>query len=247
MLFPGTATQGRTDAKLPSDLDGEVVELTTARRDKIVAWFADAIEPSPSSLTMILFYGNGMCLAHTIDLLDAFRAIGLNVVGVEYPGYGLSSGEPGEAAFYAAADAAYDETLRRGVRPARIISAGISLGTAVAVDLASRKRVGGVALFSPFTNMDALAKRVVPWLPTRKLLEHHFRSDAKIGSLACPILIVHGTRDTLIPIAMAGELAAKATNAEVEFIELAAGHNDLFLKAEKQITAGLRRLIARMT
>jgi pimeloyl-ACP methyl ester carboxylesterase len=90
--------------------------------------------------TVIFFYGNGACLAYMGEVFNGFRRLGMNVLVPEYPGYGMSGGKPTEKGFYAAADAGYDYLAQRpDIDHDRIDAAGWSMGSAVAVDLASRR------------------------------------------------------------------------------------------------------------
>lgn len=236
-VFPGTATHGRPDAIVAPSLRSELVSLSLPDGTRLTAQFGRALDTSgrpvsdpASQPTVLYFYGNGACLAHSADVVEHFRRLGCNVLVPEYPGYGMSDGTPGEAAFYATADAAYNHLLTRpDVDRRRIVAAGWSLGAAVALDLASRRPVARVITFSAFTSLPAVARLAAPWAPTSLVLRSRFDNLRKIPALTCPLLLVHGQQDTLVPPTMAGQLAAAATRARVQHIELAgARHNDLF-------------------
>jgi fermentation-respiration switch protein FrsA (DUF1100 family) len=123
----------------------------------------------------------------------------------------MSGGTASEAGCYRTADAAYAHLLSRpDVDPRRIIIAGISLGGAVAIDLASRKPASGLLTFSTFTSMTDMARRQHPYVPVSLLLHERFESREKIRRVHCPILMFHGTADPLIPFSMMGRLAGAA-------------------------------------
>jgi uncharacterized protein len=254
LIFPGQSTQGRRDAMIPPMRDGELVQLDTAHGDRIAILFGKAMtakgairEDCAARPTIIFFYGNAMCLADAVDFCLEWRKLGANVVGVEYPGYGMSTGKAGEQAFYAAGDAAYDYLLARSdIDRTKIIPTGLSIGTGVAIDLASRKPVAALALFAPYTSLDDLARHSFGWLPTSKILRHHFRNDQKIGSLQVPILIVHGSRDRIIPAEMSSRLAKSATKAQVTTMFVDTDHNDLFELAGDELNAAMHTLIERV-
>ena len=153
--------------------DAELVTLSTANGDRVVALFGPALtregEPHPEASrrpTLLYFYGNGMCLNDTLEQFDHFRRLGANVLIPDYVGYGMSGGQPGESGCLATADAAYDHLQsRRDVDPRAIVAVGWSLGGAVAIDLASRRPVAGLAAFSTFTSMVEMARRNFPFLP----------------------------------------------------------------------------------
>jgi fermentation-respiration switch protein FrsA (DUF1100 family) len=154
---------------------------------------------------------------------------------------------PSENSIYSAAEAAYDYLLTRSdIDHSRIISSGQSLGTGVAVELAIRRKVAAVALFSPYTSMKEMAHIDYPWLPTSLILRHHFRTEDKISLLTCPLLIAHGTKDSIIPIEMSRRLAAAAKHAQVTTVFVPTDHVDLFDHAGTQICDALRGLIARV-
>jgi fermentation-respiration switch protein FrsA (DUF1100 family) len=137
------------------------------------------------------------------------RELGLSVFIFDYPGYGRSAGRPSEAGCYAAADAAYGWLTRR-VAPQDVLIFGRSLGSAVAVDLAVRRPHRALVLVSPFTSIPAVVQRLYPVLPARRLMRNRFDSAAKIGRCPRPLLVVHGTRDRLVPFAEGERLFAAA-------------------------------------
>jgi uncharacterized protein len=243
-IFPGRTTQGKPIAQFTPPADGELVHVNTSGGDRIALLFLKAASESASRPTIIFFYGNAMCLADSVDFCREWRRLGANVLGVEYPGYGLSSGKPGEQPFCAAAEAAYGWLAQRGdVDMTRIIPTGLSIGTGVAVELACRKPVAALALFSPYTSLDDLARHAMPVLPTGAILKHHFRNEAKIKSLDLPILIVHGRRDSIIPHRMSDQLARAAVKARVTKIDVDTDHNDLFEIAGDELNAAMGKLI----
>lgn len=238
LIFPGTATQGRDDTRLPpAPATYELVSLTTANGTPIVAQFGRALtadgQPhahADTRPTVLYFYGNGACVAYSQHEFDAFRRLGFNVIIPDYPGYGMSNGAASEPGCYEAADAVYDHLLARDdIDRNQLIAAGWSMGAAVAIDLASRRPVTRVVTLSAFTSMPAVARHVAPWAPTSLIIRSHFDNAEKITSVACPILLIHGTADDLVPHAMAGELAARVPADRIQIIDIPAGHNDIFL------------------
>jgi fermentation-respiration switch protein FrsA (DUF1100 family) len=147
----------------------------------------------------------------------------------EYLGYGMSGGEASERGCYAAADAAYAHLLeRRDVDLGRIVAVGESLGGAVAIDLATRRPVAGLATFAAFSSVAEIGSSRYPLVPVSLFLRHPFDNARKIRQVRCPILLVHGERDATVPCRMQGRLASAAL-APVTLLTLgSAGHNDLF-------------------
>jgi pimeloyl-ACP methyl ester carboxylesterase len=236
LIFPGASSQGRPDTLVRPGSDYELIPLHIRDGTRIVAQFGRALDPrgrpDPDSihrLTVIFFYGNGACVASMGDVFSRFRRLGANVLMPEFPGYGMSDGRPSERGFYAAGDAAYDYLLtRRDVDPGRIVLAGWSMGAAVAVDLAARRRALALITISAFTTLPSAAHALVPWLPTSLIIRSRFDNLAKIAGVSCPIMIAHGSRDSLVPPSMAGELAAAAKGDATTIQVTGAGHNDVF-------------------
>jgi uncharacterized protein len=251
LIFPGGATQGRPEAVVQPAAGTELVTLTTADGDRVVALFGPALtadgRPHPDAAlrpTILDFYGNGMCLKAAAALMDSFRRLGANVLIPEYVGYGMSSGRPSEAGCYATADAAYAHLLaRKDVDPTKIVALGWSLGGAVAIDLAARRPVAGLVVLSSFTSMAEVARAHYPFLPASLLLRHRFDSLAKIRRVSCPTLIGHGREDRLIPFVMADRLAIAAGGPVARLAVEDAGHNDFFLLGRRAILESLGRFL----
>jgi uncharacterized protein len=243
LIFPGASTQGQSFAQVRPPPDSELVRLTTAGGVPIVALLGSALaadgRPDPGAAsrpTMLYFYGNAMCVNDAMPEFDRFRRLGLNVLIPEYAGYGASGGSPSEEGCRDTALAAYDYLVSaRNVDPKQIIAAGWSLGGAVAIDLTSRRPVGGLIVFSSFTSAVDLARRVVPWVPVSLLLRHRFENLQKIARIRCPMLIGHGRRDSIVPFSMGTELAAKAAGSVTTLWIDDAEHNDFYEVGGRQI------------
>jgi fermentation-respiration switch protein FrsA (DUF1100 family) len=240
LIFPGAETQGKPEAVVRTPADAELVTMTTTRGDRVVALFGKALNPSGSPRpdastcpTLLYFYGNAMCLSDSADEFGKFRRLGANVLIPDYVGFGMSGGSPGETGCRETADAAlaYLET-RRDVDRGRVIVAGWSLGGAVALDLASRHPVAGVATLSTFTRMADVSRLMFPFLPVSLLLRHRFENLSKIAQIDCPVLIGHGRNDRTIPFAMADRLAGAAKGPVTRVTIDEADHNDSLRQAE---------------
>jgi fermentation-respiration switch protein FrsA (DUF1100 family) len=251
LIFPGRATQGQAYAQVEPPPGTELVSLRTASGVRIVALFGKALGPDGSLLpdsahrpTMLFFYGNGTWLSGAVPQFQKFRRLGANVLIPEYVGYGMSGGTAGEKGCYATADAAYDYLLtRKDVSAGKIVAAGGSLGGAVAIDLAFRKPVAGLATFSTFTSMGEMAARNYPFVPVKLLLRHRFESERKMARARCPVLIGHGTEDALVPYAMADRLAAAAPGPVTRLRVEGAGHNDFFSTGGNTVLEAFRRFM----
>jgi fermentation-respiration switch protein FrsA (DUF1100 family) len=251
VIFPGATSQGHPSTEVKPRAGSELVRLTTKQDDRVVALFGPALtrdgRPDPSATdrpTLVFFYGNGDCLSQTSAEFHRFRSLGFNVLIPEYVGYGMSSGSPSENGCRATAEAAFDYLVStRGVTPKRIISAGWSLGGAVAIDLASRREVGGLIAFSTFTSGVDMARRILPFLPVSLLLQHRFDSLDKIAKIRCPILIGHGRLDSIVPFRMGEKLAAAAGRPVATLWIDEADHNDFFAVGGGKIDAAVEAFV----
>lgn len=249
MLFPGACTQGKKQVKPPEG--AELVHLDTRSGERIAALFGSALltdgKPDPEARhrpTLLYFYGNGTCLQTSLDEFELFRRMGANVLIAEYVGYGLSQGKPSEAACYETADTAYDYLYTRSdVDPARIVAAGGSLGGAIAIDLAARKPVAGLVTFMTFTSLTDVARKHFPLAPVDPLLRYRFDSLTKIRQVRCPVLLVHGQRDLLVPVGMMDRLAEAVPTRATRVTIPKAAHPDLFSKGRKPIAGALREFL----
>lgn len=210
----------------PSPQHGELVKTTTAAGAEVFALWSKAAPDAPA---VVHFHGNGEQMADAGGLAQVFRSEGISMLAVEYPGYGLASGqEPSEEALYATAEAALrylQEQLQ--VPRERTLLMGQSLGTGVATEMALRGYGVRLALLSPYTSIPEVAARVVPILPSRRLIRDRFASEEKAAKISVPVLILHGEQDELIPVSMGRRLGTLFPQAKVE-VFAGAHHNDLF-------------------
>jgi pimeloyl-ACP methyl ester carboxylesterase len=159
--------------------------------------------------------------------LESLRAAGFNVFAFDYRGFGRNPGTPSEDGVYEDALTAYRHlTQRLGVAPQRVILAGRSLGSAVAVELATRVPSGGLLLLSAIDSVPATASRLYPWAPVSRLVSQRFDSMRKASRLIVPVLQVHAPNDWLVPIDAARALFRQFPGRKV-MLELPGGHNEV--------------------
>ena len=180
--------------------------------------------PSPDRPVVLYFHGNAEAAAQNLPLAESLHARGLGVFLAEYRGYGGLAGSPSEKGLYADGEAALSELGRLGVPPARVVLVGRSLGSGVAVELATRHTVGAVVLVSAYTSIVDMGRTVAgPLAPL--VIRDRFDSLSKIARVASPVVLLHGTRDDVVPVVMGRRLAAARPGARwVEVPE--ATHND---------------------
>jgi fermentation-respiration switch protein FrsA (DUF1100 family) len=217
MYHPETFRTPPAMAGLP---DVQEIVLDTADGEKVIVWYA----PPRRDLPLVLyFHGNAGSLRNRSDRFRALVKDGYGLVALSYRGYGGSTGRPSEAGMITDAQAAYAFATAR-VPPERIVVFGESIGTGVAVALAATQRIGRLVLESPFTSTADVAARVYWYLPVRFLMKDQFRSDQRISKVTAPLLVVHGERDQVVPIALGERLFALA-NEPKRFERFPAGHH----------------------
>lgn len=244
LIFPA----GRVDAAgAPVPLMGlaglqapaEIVSLRGDLGDSLTGIYATAMLPdgrvdpnAATEPTVLYFYGNGSSIASSENVITGLRRRRLNVLCVDYGGYGASTGACSEKSCYEAASAAYTYLIeKRHVAPNLLVIMGRSLGTGVGIDLASRRDCAALITVSAYTTMAEMSVHQYPVVPSavvNLMLRHRFDSADKIAGVKCPILLVHCLDDPMIPCAMSRRLAHIAT-APVTLIEPPTGrHNDVF-------------------
>jgi uncharacterized protein len=202
---------------------GTDVWIPAVDGSKLHGWFVKATQ-QPAMATLLYCHGNGGNLTHVGWYAEALAMKGFDVLVFDYRGYGRSAGAlTDETGIYADAEAAY-EYLRRecNVAPERLALYGLSLGTTAAIDLAARKPCAALVVESGLSSASELASAALPWLPSwlHWLGKNRFESAQKIAKARCPVLITHGTRDEVIPVAQGRKLFAAAPQPkQLEIIE----------------------------
>lgn len=213
------APMGRR-ASVPAD--AESVELL-GRGGRVEAWFLRPTTGGTGPAPLLLFtHGNAELIDDFADQFAAPRAAGYSVLLVEYPGYGRSAGNPSEASIGAAVLAAYDwAKSATDVDPKRIVPYGRSLGGGAACILAANRPVAALILESSFTSVRTFGRHfMVPGF----LIRDPFDNLLALRSYRGPLLVLHGTRDEVVPVDHGRQLAAAVPGAEFELLRC--GHND---------------------
>lgn len=196
---------------------------------------------------VLYFSGNAGNRLYRPEEFGVFTRLGCDVFIFDYRGYGENAGSPTEEALASDAQAVWKyATDQRNVAPDRIILYGESIGGGVAVRLASELSEAGtppgaLVLRSTFTSLVDMGAYHYPWLPVRLMMVDRYPSVDRIPAVTCPILHIHGTRDSIIPIKFGRRLFEAApgtstTGVPKRFVELPeADHNDAILVAEPEM------------
>jgi uncharacterized protein len=209
-------------------LQCEDVVFATADGVHLHGWYCPVPHPR---CVFLMAHGNAGNITHRVDRITAWqRTLNVAVFAFDYRGYGRSTGHPNEQGVYSDARAAYRWlTAEKGIAPEDVVFFGESLGAAVALQLATEVLPRALILESPFTSAIAMGQRVFLWLPVRWMMRNRFASIEKITRYHGPLLIVHGTHDTLIPFAMGQALFVRANEPKRFYAVTGADHNDVAL------------------
>jgi uncharacterized protein len=219
--FPNPARIAPGDAGL---VGVQEVELATSDGARLVAWYAPA---PPGRPTLLYFHGNGGGLVNRAMRFGRYQHAGLGVFAMSYRGYSGSTGRPTEANIIADARRAYDHLVELGLAPSDIFLYGESLGSGVAVQLATAVPVAGVILDAPYTSIVEAGAKSYPFLPLSWLMVDRYESARRIASINAPLLILHGARDPIIPLEMGQRMHALAREPRKIVVFPEGGHVDL--------------------
>ncbi len=221
-------------------LEYEDAWIGTADGEKLHGWFVPAIGARG---TLLFFHGNAGNISHRLQSLLIFNQLGLDVLMVDYRGYGQSSGEANEQGTYLDAQAAWDYLVeQRGVASERIVIFGRSLGGAVGAWLASQPGVepAGVIIESTFSSGVDMGRRLYPVLPVRLITRIRYPVKEFVTGIRAPLLVVHSRDDEIIPFDMS-KTVFEAANEPKTFFEMGGDHNAGFWISRELYVPELQR------
>lgn len=211
-------------------LDFEEVFFETFDGVNLHGWFV----PAKSDTTLIWFHGNAGNISHRLEnLLLLHRSLNINIFIFDYRGYGRSEGSPSEAGMYLDAQAALNHISSRQMESPtrRLVFFGRSLGSAIAVELATSHQVHAIILESPFTSIQDMARQAYPYLPSRLLVlpfQSRFDSLSKIGRVNSPVMVIHGDIDNIVPYKVGRRLYSAANVPKRFYTVIGGGHNNTY-------------------
>lgn len=199
--------------------------VTTEDGLQLRSWY---VAPKASDkFTIVFFQGNAGHLGMRNYKVRPWIDAGYGVLMVGYRGYG-NPGEPSEKGLYMDARAAIDTLISRGAPEQGLVFYGESLGTGVAVDMATKYRAAALILESPYTSFPDVGASHYPLVPVRYLMRDQYNSLEKISDVHMPLLLLHGELDKLVPVKFGRQLFAAANEPkQAEFVPTA-GHNDVY-------------------
>jgi fermentation-respiration switch protein FrsA (DUF1100 family) len=205
------------------------LELATEDGERLHGWWIAGREPSLGHL--LFCHGNAGDIGDRVPNAALLAAAGFDVLLFDYRGYGRSTGRPDEQGTYRDAHAAAAALVARpSVDRDRVFYIGESLGGAVALALAVDRPPRGLILQSTFTSIRDMARAHYPFIPT-VLIPDAYPSLRLMSSLRAPLLVLHGDRDDIVPLAHGRALFDAASEPKRIRVFAGLGHNDLVARA----------------
>ncbi|WP_405226748.1 alpha/beta hydrolase [Lentisalinibacter sediminis] len=235
---------GRELDATPADigLAYEDVQLTADDGVKLHGWFVPAADSARG--TLLFFHGNAGNISHRLESISQFHGLGLDVLIIDYRGYGQSEGSPSERGTYRDAEAAWQYlTEERGVAPSRMVVFGRSVGGAVGAWLAANREAGALIVESSFSSLPALAGELYWFLPVRWLSRFRYPTAEYVAAADCPVLVIHSREDDIVPFHH-GRAIYESAGEPRRFLELSGPHNGAHVLSEERYLDGLREFLA---
>lgn len=240
IYFPDLPSRAVDATPAAIGLAFEAVALRTADGESLTGWFVPSSNGMAGARATLLFlHGNAGNIGHRLDPIAEFHRLGLNVLIIDYRGYGASSGKPGEEGTYQDALAAWNFlTQKKGIQPGQIVLFGESLGGSIAAWLAARHTPKALIIFASFTSVPEFAQELYPIFPARWLARFQYDTRAALRQVLCPVMVMHSPEDEIIPFRHGLALFAVA-NTPKQFLELRGGHNDALLVSRETYVRGM--------
>ena len=203
------------------------VRLATADGLDLVAWYRPA--QADGRATIVYYHGNAGNIAYRGDKVRPFLDAGYGVLLVSWRGFGGNPGSPTEQGLYEDGRAALAFLADEGVPAGRMVLYGESLGTGIAVQMASEQSVGAVILEAPYTSLADVAQHHYWYVPARYLVLDRFDSLAKVDGVTAPLLVLHGEHDDVVPTKFGRALYEAANDPKEIRLFPDGNHNDMTL------------------
>lgn len=206
--------------------------IETEDGESLDAWF---LQRDDAVATVLYLGGNGFLMVKSRPLIQAYATLPVNLLLIDYRGYGMSSGDPTVRGIQEDARAAFRFVTSDAVPETdKIFVHGHSMGSFLSALIAEENSVDGYILESPVTEVDSWTKRLIPWI-LRPFIKFEIDEDLKVqsntdrvASITTPLLIIGGTADDVTPIGMAEELYEESSSTRKEIVKISGGgHNNL--------------------
>jgi uncharacterized protein len=223
LYFPDPVMGNVNDYNLVNTQE-EFVELNGK---KIQLWYH---KPENPKMLVIYLHGNAHHLGFRSEQFREIIAAGYGFIAPSYPGFGKSEGSPTKDDIIATARSAVKFAQDKGYDTKDIVLVGESLGSGVASEIATEFPFKGLMLITPYTTIAERAEEIYWYLPASYILKDNFNNIDNIKKINIPLLIVHGTSDTVIPMSHSQKLIEAANDPKKLIIYEGKGHNNLDFK-----------------
>ena len=220
-----------------NSLNHEIEKIYIPSDEKLIGWY---FKKNKNFKTLLFFHGNAGKIDNRIYKLNEFSKMNINYLIFGYRGFSGNDGKPHEEGLYKDAKAAKLWLNQKNISDEQIILYGESLGTAIAIDLATENNFAGIILESPFTSMTELAKKYYPYLPVNLILKDKFDTLKKLKSVEAPILIMHGKKDKIVPFNMGLRIYESANNPKFNYFN---GNDDHMMDFNEDMINTLKNFI----
>ena len=217
------------------------VKHTTDDGLTLAGWFK---QPDNSNTNVfLLMHGNAGHVGHRVEKFRKILEAGYGFFFLEYRGYGGNPGKPTEKGLHLDAVSALNFLREQKIPDQKIILYGESLGTGIAVQLATTIKAKAIILETPYTSMAEVAQQHYWYLPAKWLVFDRFELLGIIGNIKSPLLILHGEKDKIIDISFGQKVFEVAPQSKEAIFVPHAGHNNLFdFKVDEKILLFLETL-----
>jgi len=194
---------------------------------------------------LVWYHGNAGNISYSLNHAKSIiEVLGVDVLLVDYRGYGLSEGNPSEEGFYIDGFAMYDEAVRSGYKPEDVIFYGHSVGTAVAIEVAKNVECGALILESPLLSIPAMAEELFSLFPfLSEMIETKFDNESKVSKVFAPKLFIYAEHDDMIPFHHVKTLFNAAAPPKELITVKGASHNNIPTVGGKEYLEGLKAFL----
>jgi fermentation-respiration switch protein FrsA (DUF1100 family) len=231
----------RTVSPDSTNLKYQRIEFRSEDALKLSGWVILSEKDTLTSPWLLFCHGNASDISY-IDYIERYKLftnLGLNVLTFDYRGFGESEGKPSEAGLYKDVMASYNYlTIVRHIKPERIIIYGHSLGTGVAIELATRVPAACIVVEGGFQSVPETAHQMYPFIPMRLLVRNRFMSIDKIDLISMPKLFIHSSDDEINPISEGRALYEKSLPPK-SFLEIKGSHDPAPMESKELFCYGL--------
>jgi len=202
--------------------------LTTKDQIEIQVWFRP---PDKGHDIVIFLHGNAGNLENRIEHLSTLASMGYGYIIPAWRGFGKSQGKPSMEGLYLDAESVIDFIQQKNYHLNKTIMVGESLGTGIATKMATKYKFKGLFLITPYTSIADRAGELFPFIFSQYLTKDNFKVLDNITKIQQPLLIIHGTNDTVIPHQHSEKIFAAANEPKKLIIYQGANHVNYDKKA----------------